>query len=147
MTHASQGFLVTCDGVLRQYILYLHQQANQQSGDLGAEAASSSNNTGKRRRVDAADNGNDNDDDDNDDDDDDAVNAETDDDDTSFLRHVQIVQLDETHLFLTGAPLNLQARLQRQVDLLHERHTYSMEGADIRDNKFKLSAKAGVSKE
>ena len=140
---------MTCDGVLRQYILFLHEQANQQSGDQGAESATSTM-TSKRRRVSAAPNrandDNNSDDDDDDDDDDDGI-GETDDDDTSFFRHVQIVPLDDTHLFLTGAPLNLQARLQRQVDLLHERHTYSMEGADIRDNKFKLSAKAGVSKE
>jgi hypothetical protein len=151
MSHSTQGFLVKCDAVLRQYILYLHEQANQTSGDQGAESSAvqskQQNSKKKKRRLD--------DDQDDDQDDDEDIDEEElaeehegdDDDDTSFLRHVQIVQLDDTHLFLTGAPLNLQARLQRQVDLLHERHTYSMEGADIRDNKFKLTTKAGVSKE
>jgi hypothetical protein len=149
MSHSSQGFLVECDAVLRQYLLFLHEQANQSSGDQGAEQVASSSSSSKRRKRD--DDDNDTDDaiakdgeSDNDEDDDDENNN---DDDTLFLRHVQIVQLDDTHLFLTGAPLNLQARLQRQVDLLHERHTYTMEGAEIRDNKFKLTAKAGVSKE
>ena len=37
------------------------------------------------------------------------------------------------------APTNLQAALQREVDLLHDRHTYAQEGSDIRDNKFKVA--------
>jgi hypothetical protein len=160
MSHSSQGFLVECDAVLRQYLLFLHEQANQSSGDQGAEQTASSSSSKRRKRDDDDNDNDDNDggatsgvtkdgenanDDDDDDDDNDGDNGDN--DDTLFLRHVQIVQLDDTHLFLTGAPLNLQARLQRQVDLLHERHTYTMEGAEIRDNKFKLTAKAGVSKE
>lgn len=151
MSHASQGFLVSCaDPVIKQYILFLHQQANQVSGDDGAATTKKKP---KRRRIAKEDNDNtgqsidDNDEfDEEDDEDDDDDVAKEDDDDTLFFRHVQIVSLDETHLFLTGAPLSLQAKLQRQVDLLHDRHTYSMEGADIRDNKFKLTA-ATVSKD
>jgi hypothetical protein len=157
MTHSSQGFLVTCvDPVIKEYILFLHKQANSVSGDDGATSAAAKKlvQQVKKKRRTNDNNNNDNDDNDNDNDDDndfdDSNDASDDDaadiDDTSFFRHVQIVQLDETHLFLTGAPLSLQAKLQRQVDLLHDRHTYSMEGADIRDNKFKLTA-ATVSKD
>ena len=118
--------------------------------------------------------------------------------DASFFKHVQITELDGTHLFLTGydyaclslcllvgehdyddvvaclqrtlrkkasaafsskftylnfngicvcvvvcnanrAPKNLQAVLQREVDRLHDRHTYAQTGSDVRDNKFKVS--------
>ena len=36
---SSIGFLVECDAVLKQYILYLHEVANQTSGDAGAQQA------------------------------------------------------------------------------------------------------------
>lgn len=151
MSHASQGFLVACaDPVIKEYILYLHKQANSVSGDDGANVVQKKPNAKKKRRIQSNSNNGDEflDDDASDDDSVDSVDLDdlADLDDTSFFRHVQIVTLDDTHLFLTGAPLSLQAKLQRQVDLLHDRHTYSMEGADIRDNKFKLTA-ATVSKD
>jgi len=150
MSHASQGFLVSCaDPVIKEYILYLHKQANSVSGDDGANVVVQKKPTKKRRIQSNSNSDNEfHDDDASDDDSVDSVDVDdlADLDDTSFFRHVQIVTLDDTHLFLTGAPLSLQAKLQRQVDLLHDRHTYSMEGADIRDNKFKLTA-ATVSKD
>jgi hypothetical protein len=43
--------------------------------------------------------------------------------DASFLKTLHVIDLDETHLFVTGGPADLQARLQKQVDILHEQHT------------------------
>eukprot|EP01108_Squamamoeba_japonica_P006101 TRINITY_DN4911_c0_g1_i1.p1 TRINITY_DN4911_c0_g1~~TRINITY_DN4911_c0_g1_i1.p1 ORF type:complete len:135 (-),score=19.12 TRINITY_DN4911_c0_g1_i1:3-365(-) len=117
----STGFLVKCDAVFKQYILYLHELANQTSGDAGALEASRRK---KQRTGDDNTTG-------------DAEEALE--DNLDYFKRVQITDLDDTHLFLTGAPLNLQAALQREVDKLHDKHTYLAEGSDVRDNKFTLS--------
>lgn len=117
--HSSNGILITCDAVMKQYILKLQEDANAAASSTDSKAAKI--NPAKKRAIvkleaDAAAAA--------------ALVAEADGAgsgvdliDTSFLRSVTFIDLDDTHLFATGAPSDIQERLQKQVDILHEQHT------------------------
>lgn len=118
--HSSNGILITCDAVMKQYILKLQEDTNSAASDGKAQKM----NPAKKRAIvkleeaeaaaalneaalgNAA-----------------AAGGGVDLADTSFLRSVTFIELDDTHLFATGAPSDIQERLQKQVDILHEQHT------------------------